>query len=251
MGLAGLPEAAVICEIMNDNGTMARRDDLVVFAEKHGLTMITIDALVAYRKQMASKAHVERGETARLPTKHGVFEVTAYIDQVGQEHLALSMGGDTLSADVLVRVHSECMTGDVLGSLRCDCGQQLDLAMERIAKEGAGMILYLRQEGRGIGLVNKIRAYALQDGGMDTVEANVHLGYEADQRDYDVAAAILNDRSIKSVRLMTNNPKKISDLSANGIQVIERVPLEIPVHPENKLYLRTKRDKMDHSLSGV
>jgi 3,4-dihydroxy 2-butanone 4-phosphate synthase/GTP cyclohydrolase II len=251
MRLAGLPEAAVICEIMNDDGTMARRDDLELFSRKHDLLMVTIDDLVAYRKGSTGTARVERIDTARLPTKHGLFEVTAYVDQAGQEHLALSMGRGLSSQDVLVRLHSECLTGDVLGSLRCDCGQQLDRAMAQIANEGAGMILYLRQEGRGIGLVNKIRAYALQDGGMDTVEANLSLGYGADQRDYAVAAAILIERSIKRVRLMTNNPKKIADLTENGIHVVERVPLEIPPHPENQHYLRTKRDKMDHSLSSL
>ncbi len=271
MQLAGLAPAAVICEIMNDDGSMSRRDQLVEFAAHNDLVMITIDELVEYRTRSGDKhlsgadraqdgaLLVVRSDSARLPTRYGVFSVTAYRDQSGHEHLSLSMGLDSnpdststpVQEATLVRLHSECLTGDVLGSLRCDCGQQLDSAMAQIASEGTGILLYMRQEGRGIGLVNKIQAYSLQDKGMDTVEANIDLGYEADQRDYAIAAAILTDRSISKIKLMTNNPRKIADLEANGIQVVERVSLEMPAHPENQDYLRTKRDKLDHRLSSL
>jgi len=250
MRLANLEPAAVICEIMDEDGSMARAEGLARFAAEHELKMITIDDLVKYRLKFDLQNKVMRIDSARLPTKYGEFTVTAYRDENEQEHLVLSMGDDYLPDSPLVRLHSECLTGDVLGSLRCDCGEQLETALERIAKEGAGIVIYLRQEGRGIGLVNKIRAYALQDSGLDTVEANLCLGFGADQRDYAVAAALLTDRSITKIRLMTNNPRKISDLESNHIEVTERVPLEMEARPENEHYLKTKRDKMDHAFTG-
>lgn len=249
MRLANLSPAAVICEIMDDDGSMARTDRLNKFSREHGLKMITIDDLVKYRLKNDLKNKVMRIDSARLPTRHGEFIVTAYRDENDQEHLVLSMGDDHMPEAPLVRLHSECLTGDVLGSLRCDCGEQLEASLERIAKEGAGLVIYLRQEGRGIGLVNKIRAYALQDAGLDTVEANLDLGYGADQRDYAIAAELLTERSITKVRLMTNNLRKISDLEANHIEVVERIPLEITARPENEHYLNTKRDKLDHALA--
>lgn len=249
MRLANLSPAAVICEIMDDDGSMARTDRLNKFSREHGLKMITIDDLVKYRLKNDLKNKVMRIDSARLPTRHGEFIVTAYRDENDQEHLVLSMGDDHMPEAPLVRLHSECLTGDVLGSLRCDCGEQLEASLERIAKEGAGLVIYLRQEGRGIGLVNKIRAYALQDAGLDTVEANLDLGYGADQRDYTIAADLLTERSITKVRLMTNNLRKISDLEANHIEVVERIPLEITARPENEHYLNTKRDKLDHALA--
>lgn len=248
MRLANLAPAAVICEIMDEDGSMARTGSLRSFAAKHGIKIITIEDLVKYRMKLDLQSKVTRVDSARLPTKHGEFTVTAYRDENGQEHLVLSMGDDKLPDAPLVRLHSECLTGDVMGSLRCDCGDQLEAAFERIKQEGAGLVIYLRQEGRGIGLVNKIRAYALQDAGLDTVEANLDLGYGADQRDYSIAAALLNDRSITKIRLMTNNPAKIADLESNNIEIVERIPLEIIARPENEHYLRTKRDKLDHAL---
>ncbi len=247
--LAGLVPAAVICEIMDEDGTMARRAALHRFADTHDLKIVTIDDLVQYRRRLNGRGAVTRVEVAELPTHFGLFRATAYLDGQNLEHLLLSHG-EMKAESPLVRLHSECLTGDVLRSLRCDCGEQLDTALERIAAEGEGYLIYLRQEGRGIGLINKIRAYALQDQGLDTVEANVCLGFSPDQRDYAVAAAILHDQGIRSIRLMTNNPDKISDLESNQIRVVERVPLQVEAGPENRQYLRTKADKLDHLLEG-
>lgn len=245
--LAGLAPTAVICEIMAEDGEMARLPALRQFAVEHGLKIISIEALAHYRRQRETALPITRVDSAQLPTRYGPFQVTAYRDAQNQEHLLLSLG-DTSSGPPLVRLHSECLTGDVLGSLRCDCGEQLQTALRRIAEEGNGMLLYLRQEGRGIGLANKIRAYALQDQGLDTVEANVHLGFSPDQRDYAVAAAILRDQSITAVRLMSNNPHKVADLEANQIRVVERVPHQVGARPENEHYLQTKAKKLNHQL---
>lgn len=245
--LAGLTPAAVICEIMAEDGTMARLPALGQFAAGHKLKIISIDALVNYRLQQIAQNSVTRLGSAQLPTRYGRFEVTAYRDSQGREHLLLYLGD--LDADPpLVRLHSECLTGDVLGSLRCDCGEQLQIAMHRIAQEGRGALLYLRQEGRGIGLANKIRAYALQDQGLDTVEANICLGFPPDLRSFAVAAAILRDQGINAVRLMTNNPRKVADLEANQIYVVERIPHQVKARAENQHYLQTKAQKLEHML---
>jgi len=243
--LAGLTPAAVICEIMDDDGTMARLPALQRFAAKHKLRIITIENLVNYLRGVRSKPIIEKVDTASLPTRYGEFKVTAYRDRQDHEHLLLRMG-DEFKAPPLVRVHSECLTGDALGSIRCDCGEQLNFALDRIAKEGEGMLLYLRQEGRGIGLANKIKAYALQDNGLDTVEANVCLGFPPDQRDYAVAAAMLKDQGISSIRLLTNNPHKIQSLETNHIQVLERISNQVKERPENRKYLETKIERMNH-----
>lgn len=245
--LAGLTPAAVICEIMAADGTMARLPELCRFADKHSLKIISIEALIAYRLQPERPQVVTRVASAQLPTQFGQFQATAYRDAQNREHLLLSLG-DVQSSPPLVRLHSECLTGDVLGSLRCDCGDQLQAALQRIAREGQGILLYLRQEGRGIGLANKIRAYALQDEGLDTVEANLCLGFAPDQRDYAVAAAMLRDQAVTAVRLMTNNPHKVAGLEANRIQVVERVPHQMKGRPENQRYLQTKAQKLHHLL---
>ena len=246
--LAGLIPAAVVCEIMNDDGTMARLPALFAFAEKFDLKLVSIDALVQYRLQHEGQQTVARVDKALLPTRYGRFTVSAYRDSNDLEHLLLCYG-DLTSEPPLVRLHSECLTGDVFGSLRCDCGEQLQTAMQRIVQEGQGLILYLRQEGRGIGLANKIKAYALQDRGLDTVDANVCLGFSPDQRDYAVGAAILRDQGISAVRLMTNNPAKVADLEANNIRVVKRIPHQMKTRPENESYLQTKAEKMDHLLA--
>ena len=317
--LAGLTPAAVICEIMNVDGTMARQPQLLDFAKQHQLTIVTIEALVKYRQNLQTEhnhhtngttplstnnplnghdeflspkdqavtstsfngymnghdsllsmrngingtngapAHdehltgrpkLERVATAHLPTRHGKYCVTAYRDNAGNEHLFLSMGNIN-EGTPLVRLHSECMTGDVLGSVRCDCGEQLEMALQRISETGHGAVVYLRQEGRGIGLANKIRAYALQDTGLDTVEANEHLGFPADARSFDLAASILHDQGISAVRLMTNNPRKMTDLEAYGIRVVERLAHQPQAKPENISYLQTKAKKLNHQLTGV
>lgn len=245
--LAGLTPAAVICEVMAEDGTMARLPALRHFAAEHGLKIISIEALANYRRQRAARPTITRIDSAQLPTRYGLFEVTAYRDAKNQEHLLLSLG-DVSDGSALVRLHSECLTGDVLGSFRCDCGEQLQTALRLIAEAGRGMLLYLRQEGRGIGLANKIKAYALQDQGLDTVEANVHLGFLPDQRDYGVAAAILRDQGVTAVRLMSNNPHKVADLEANHIRVVERVPHQVQARPENQSYLQTKVNKLNHQL---
>jgi 3,4-dihydroxy 2-butanone 4-phosphate synthase/GTP cyclohydrolase II len=248
--IAGLSAAGMICEIMNDDGSMARVPELGVFARKHGLLMITIADLIQYR--MRNERLVRHAAAADLPTVDGAFRIVAYENQIDNEtHVALIKGDIGDGKDVLVRVHSKCLTGDVFHSARCDCGPQLDAAMSRIAAEGRGVLLYLNQEGRGIGLANKIRAYALQDQGLDTVEANERLGFKADQRDYGIGAQILHDLGIKTIRLLTNNPRKFVGLQGYGLAVSEAVPLEIPASEHTRRYLKTKKDKLGHKLSSV
>jgi len=246
--LAGLYPAGVICEIMKPDGSMARRPELVRFARRHDLLLVTVRDLIEYR--MRREKLVRRVATTSLPTRHGTFQVIVFESQVGQKHhLALVYGSITGGEPVLVRVHSECLTGDVFGSLRCDCGEQLDRALTRIAKEGRGVLLYMRQEGRGIGLANKLRAYELQDRGFDTVEANEKLGFPPDLREYGVGAQILVDVGVTKLRLMTNNPRKIVGLAGYGLQVVERVPLLTAPTPSNARYLETKRVKLGHLLA--
>jgi 3,4-dihydroxy 2-butanone 4-phosphate synthase/GTP cyclohydrolase II len=248
--IAGLYPAGVICEIMNDDGTMARVPQLARFARKHGLLMITIADLIRYR--MRTERLVTRVADAALPTDQGGFRIIAYENHVdGQTHVALVRGDIGDGEDVLVRVHSKCLTGDVFHSARCDCGPQLHAALARIANEGRGVLLYLNQEGRGIGLANKIRAYELQDQGLDTVEANERLGFKADQRDYGIGAQILTDLGIRTMRLLTNNPRKFVGLQGYGLSVSEAVPLEIPASDHTRRYLKTKKDKLGHRLSSV
>ena len=245
--LAGLKEVGLCCEIMKDDGTMARLDDVAAFAKRHGLKMMTIADLIAYRRKVDKL--VEKVEEVDLPTDHGHFRLSMYKSRVtGLEHLALVKGKVDDGAPVLVRVHSECFTGDVLGSERCDCGPQLHTAMEMVEREGRGAVLYMRQEGRGIGLENKLHAYRKQEEGLDTVEANVALGFAPDLRDYGEGAQILEDLGISKVRLMTNNPCKVKGLDGYGIEIVERVPIVIPANAHDKRYLDTKREKMGHIL---
>ncbi len=248
--IAGLPPAGVICEILNDDGTMARVPELTRFARKHRLPMITIAELIRYR--MRTERMVKRVAEAALPTVHGPFRIHAYQSGIdGETHVALVRGDIGSGERVLVRVHSKCLTGDVFHSLRCDCGPQLDTAMQRIAQEGQGVLLYLHQEGRGIGLGNKIKAYQLQDQGLDTVEANEKLGFKADQRDYGIGAQILRDLGVRSMRLLTNNPRKFVGLEGYGLSVVESVPIEVAVTETTRRYMKTKKDKLGHKLSSV
>ena len=244
--LAGLYPAGVICEIMNEDGSMSRLAELESFAERHGLKMLTIESLIRYRMQR--ECLIRKVSDVSLPTDYGFFRVIGYESVLdGQCHLAL-VAGDPAAPDALVRVHSECLTGDVFSSQRCDCGEQLRRALRLISLRGNGVLLYMRQEGRGIGLANKLRAYALQDAGSDTVEANHELGYPADLRDYGIGAQILVDLGIKEMRLLTNNPRKVIGLEGYGLKIIERVPLEIEPNSINRRYLETKRDKLHHLL---
>ena len=245
--LAGLTPAGVICEIMNDDGTMARVPDLTTYCAHHGLKMITVSDLVAYRRR--TERLVERIAIADMPTKYGPFSAFGYRSVIdGQQHVALVCGDVDGAKDVLVRVHSECLTGDVFGSFRCDCGEQLDRAMSQIAQEGKGVLLYLAQEGRGIGLLNKLRAYELQEQGYDTVDANVHLGFPVDSRDYSVGYQILADLGLTSIRVLTNNPRKLEGLDGYGLTVTEQLPIEAEPNTFNADYLRTKRERMGHIL---
>ncbi len=243
---AGLRGAAVICEILKDDGTMARTDDLVSFAQKHDLPIITIAQLIEWMKAKQNPSFV-RDSTVALPTAYGEFTLHTYANaETGEHHLALVMGDVTSAEAPLVRLHSECLTGDVLHSLRCDCGDQLDASLAKIAEEGRGIVVYLRQEGRGIGLVNKMRAYRLQEQGFDTVEANIHLGFAADERDYGIAAFILSDLGVNEVKLLTNNPEKVDGLQENGISVSERLPVVTKLYASNRNYMKVKSDKMGH-----
>ncbi len=245
--LAGLNPAGVICEVMKDDGTMARVPDLVPYCEQHGLKMVTVADLIEYRRR--HERLVERRTTVRMPTAHGEFTAVAFHETLtGKDHVALVKGDVDGAENVLVRVHSECLTGDVFHSLRCDCGEQLELALQRIEAEGAGVLLYLAQEGRGIGLLNKLKAYELQEQGLDTVEANLELGFAADQREYGIGSQILSDLGLTTIRVLTNNPKKIAGISGFGLEVVEQVPIEVPSNSENERYLDAKRDKLGHAL---
>lgn len=246
--LAGLKPAGVICEIMNEDGSMARVPELMKYVETHHLKIITIADLIAYRRK--NEILIERVTEAKMPTKHGEFQIIGYINTLnGEHHVALVKGDVSNGEPVLVRVHSECLTGDAFGSLRCDCGEQFAAAAKRIESEGRGVLLYMRQEGRGIGLINKLKAYALQDQGLDTVEANLALGFPEDMRDYGIGAQILADLGVKKVELMTNNPKKLAGISGYGIELVERVPIQMNHNERNEYYLKTKKKKLGHMLN--
>ena len=245
--LAGLYPAAALIEIMNEDGTMARMPDLQLVAQKYGIKLITIKDLIAYR--LKNESIVEKGEEAMLPTHYGTFKIIPFRQKSnGLEHVALVKGEWDKDEPVLVRVHSSCMTGDIFGSCRCECGEQLHKAMELVDKEGKGAIVYLNQEGRGIGLMDKIRAYKLQEEGLDTVDANLHLGYKADERDYGVGASILREIGITKMRLMSNNPVKRIGLEGYGLEIVENVPIEIEMNEHNEQYLKTKKERMGHTL---
>jgi len=245
--LAGLTPAGVVCEIMNEDGTMARVADLVPFCARHGLKMITVAQLVEYRR--GHEKLVERVSSVRLPTDHGEFAAVAFREKLtGKHHVALVKGEVAGAESVLVRVHSECLTGDVFHSLRCDCGEQLELALGRIGSEERGVLLYMAQEGRGIGLLDKLRAYELQEQGLDTVEANLALGFPADARDYAIGNQILADLGLTTIRILTNNPRKLTGIEGFGLSVVEQVPIEVAPNAENRGYLRAKREKLGHRL---
>jgi 3,4-dihydroxy 2-butanone 4-phosphate synthase / GTP cyclohydrolase II len=247
--LAGLNPAGVVCEIMKDDGTMARVPDLVEYCERHGLKLITVADLIEYRRR--TEKLVERVVSVSLPTAYGRFQAVAFREKLtGKQHLALVRGEVAGKEDVLVRVHSECLTGDVFHSLRCDCGEQLDHALRRIAAEGEGVLLYLAQEGRGIGLLNKLKAYELQENGRDTVEANLELGFPADAREYGIGSQILAELGLTTIRVLTNNPKKISGVEGFGLRVVAQEPIEIAANEENRAYLEAKRAKLGHMLGG-
>jgi len=245
--LAGLEPAGVICEIMNENGDMARLPELLEIAKKFDLKIVSIKDLIAYR--LNTETLVKKEVSVKLPTEWGDFEMTAYTQiNTGENHISLVKGTWEPDEPILVRVHSSCVTGDIFGSCRCDCGPQLHRAMEMIEKEGKGVIVYMNQEGRGIGLVNKLKAYNLQEAGFDTVEANLKLGFPMDQRDYGIGAQILRNLGVTKMRLMSNNPKKRAGLTGYGLEVVENIPIEIAANPHNEAYLKTKRDKMDHTI---
>jgi 3,4-dihydroxy 2-butanone 4-phosphate synthase/GTP cyclohydrolase II len=245
--LAGLNPAGVVCEVMNDDGTMARVRDLIPYCEEHGIKLVTVADLIEYRRR--HEKLVERTTAVRLPTAYGEFTAVAFREKLtGKHHLALVKGEVDGAADVLVRVHSECLTGDVFHSLRCDCGEQLDHALRQISGEDRGVLLYMAQEGRGIGLLSKLRAYELQEQGLDTVEANLELGFAADAREWGIGNQILADLGLSTIRILTNNPKKISGLEGYGLTVVEQVPIEVPPNAENRRYLAAKRDKLGHRL---
>jgi 3,4-dihydroxy 2-butanone 4-phosphate synthase / GTP cyclohydrolase II len=245
--LAGLIPAGVVCEVMNEDGTMARVPDLAEFCERHDVKMITVADLIEYRRR--TEKLVERTVSVRLPTTYGDFTAIAFREKLtGKHHVALVKGQVEGAEDVLVRVHSECLTGDVFHSLRCDCGEQLEQALAQIGEEDRGVLLYMAQEGRGIGLLNKLRAYELQENGFDTVEANIELGFPADARDWGIGNQILADLGLTTIRILTNNPKKITGLEGFGLTVVEQVPIETPPNAENRSYLETKRDKLGHRL---
>ena len=247
---AGLYPAGVICEIMNEDGTMVRMPQLEELSAKWDIPIVTIADIIEYRRQRETM--VERRGVADMPTRHGVFRAYGYSSSIdAKEHVALVMGDINSEEPVLTRVHSECVTGDVFSSMRCDCGEQLDLALQHIAAEGSGVFLYMRQEGRGVGLHNKLRAYALQDTGLDTVEANVQMGFPPDLREYGIGAQILVDLGVRKLKLMTNNPRKVVGLDAFGLELAERVPIEVQPNDHNRRYLQTKRDKMGHILTGM